>query len=69
MKDILFDEKIAGSLHLTPGNAYEDAGNGNQSEITGIWCLSRGQNTVGTISFDGQVIRQDGHFVTEDLEC
>ena len=33
MKDILFDEKIAGSLHFTPGNAYDDACNGNKSEV------------------------------------
>lgn len=70
MKDILFDEKIAGSLHLTPGNAYEDAGNGNQSEIHwDLVLIQRPEYGGGTISFDGQVIRQDGHFVTEDLEC
>src|SRR5208283_877626 len=33
MCDILFDEKIAGSLHFTPGQAYEDCGNGNKSAI------------------------------------
>ena len=33
MKDTLFDEKIAGSFHLTPGAAYEDAFNGNKSAV------------------------------------
>ena len=33
MRDILFDEKIAGSFHLTPGNAYDEADNGNRSKI------------------------------------
>ena len=33
MCDILFDEKIAGSLHFTPGQAYEDADNGNRSAV------------------------------------
>ena len=33
MKDILFDEKISGSIHFTPGACYEDAYNGNQSAI------------------------------------
>ena len=33
MRDILFDEKIAGSFHLTPGQAYEEADNGNRSQV------------------------------------
>ena len=33
MCDILFDEKIAGSLHFTPGQAYEIADNGNRSAV------------------------------------
>jgi len=33
MKDTLFDEKIAGSLHLTPGQCYDEAPNGNHSAI------------------------------------
>jgi len=33
MRDILFDEKIAGSFHFTPGQAYEDADNGNRSQV------------------------------------
>jgi aminopeptidase len=68
MKDILFDEKIAGSLHFTPGNAYEDAGNGNQSEIHwDLVLIQRPDYGGGTIQFDDEVIRRDGLFVTEDL--
>ncbi|MBC7334594.1 MAG: aminopeptidase, partial [Actinobacteria bacterium] len=33
IKDILFDEKIMGSFHLTPGNCYKEAFNGNESAI------------------------------------
>ena len=33
MRDILFDEKISGSFHFTPGQAYEDADNGNRSQV------------------------------------
>ena len=33
MKDTLFDEKIAGSIHFTPGQAYKAADNGNKSSI------------------------------------
>ena len=68
MKDILFDEKIAGSLHFTPGNAYDDACNGNKSEVHwDLVLIQRPEYGGGTISFDGEVIRQDGMFVKEVL--
>ncbi|HWE36206.1 MAG TPA: aminopeptidase [Isosphaeraceae bacterium] len=70
MRDILFDEKIAGSFHLTPGNAYDEADNGNRSKIH--WDLVQIQRREfggGTIAFDGQPIRIDGHFVPEDLRA
>jgi aminopeptidase len=68
MRDILFDEKIAGSFHLTPGNAYDEADNGNRSKIH--WDLVQIQRSDyggGTITFDGQPIRVDGLFVDEEL--
>ena len=68
MKDILFDEKIAGSLHFTPGRAYEDADNGNRSEIHwDLVLIQRPEFGGGTIEFDGEVIRRDGIFLPEDL--
>ena len=70
MRDILFDEKIAGSFHLTPGNAYDEADNGNRSKIH--WDLVQIQRTDyggGTIAFDGVPIRVDGRFVPEDLQA
>ena len=68
MKDILFDEKIAGSIHLTPGNAYEDADNGNRSEIHwDLVLIQRPEYGGGTMTFDGDVVRRDGLFVVEDL--
>lgn len=69
MKDILFDEKIAGSIHFTPGQAYEDADNGNRSEIH--WDMVMIQTPEyggGEIWFDGQLIRKDGLFVVDDLK-
>jgi len=69
MKDILFDEKIMGSFHLTPGNAYDDADNGNRSEVH--WDLVMIQTQAhggGEIRFDGEVVRKDGLFVPEDLQ-
>ena len=68
MRDILFDEKIAGSFHLTPGNAYDEADNGNRSKIH--WDLVQIQTPEyggGTIAFDGVPIRVDGRFVDEQL--
>jgi aminopeptidase len=68
MKDILFDEKIAGSMHFTPGNAYDDACNGNKSEIHwDLVLIQRPDYGGGTIAFDGEVIRRDGMFVVDDL--
>jgi len=68
MKDILFDEKIAGSLHFTPGNAYDDACNGNKSEVHwDLVLIQRPEYGGGTISFDGNVIRKDGMFVDDRL--
>lgn len=70
MNDILFDEKIAGSIHFTPGNCYDDAYNGNQSAIH--WDLVLIQTPEyggGEIWFDNVLIRKDGRFVLPELEC
>ncbi|MFT3788174.1 MAG: aminopeptidase [Tepidisphaeraceae bacterium] len=68
MKDILFDEKIAGSFHFTPGNAYEDCGNGNKSQIHwDMVCIQRPEYGGGEICFDGKLIRKDGLFVLPEL--
>ncbi|MHC4989671.1 MAG: aminopeptidase [Planctomycetota bacterium] len=69
MKDILFDEKIAGSIHLTPGRAYEDADNGNRSEIHwDLVLIQRPECGGGSIHFDGELVRENGRFVTDDLK-
>lgn len=70
MLDILFDEKIAGSFHFTPGQAYEEADNGNRSEIHwDLVTIQRPEYGGGEVSFDGELIRKDGLFVTEDLQA
>jgi aminopeptidase len=69
MKDTLFDEKIRGSLHLTPGRAYEDADNGNRSSVH--WDLVLIQTPEwggGEIYFDDVLVRKDGRFVLPELE-
>ncbi len=67
--DILFDEKIAGSLHLTPGQAYEECDNGNRSAVHwDMVLIQRPQWGGGEIWFDNELIRKDGLFVTRDLK-
>lgn len=69
MKDILFDEKIAGSIHLTPGNAYKEANNGNQSQIHwDLVLMMDPPSGGGEIHFDDRLIRKDGRFVLPELE-
>jgi aminopeptidase len=70
MRDILFDEKIAGSFHFTPGQAYEGiADNGNRSQVH--WDLvniQRKDYGGGEIWFDGNLIRKDGKFLPRELQ-
>jgi aminopeptidase len=69
MKDILFDEKIAGSIHFTPGNAYDDADNGNRSQVHWDLVLRMTPDAGGgEVWFDDVKIRQDGLFVLPELE-
>lgn len=68
MLDILFDEKIAGSFHFTPGQAYEIADNGNRSSIHwDMVCMQDEAHGGGEIRFDNEVIRKNGRFTTPDL--
>jgi len=69
MRDILFDEKIAGSFHLTPGEAYEKADNGNRSQVHwDLVCIQRPEYGGGEIRFDGKLVRKDGLFVLAGLK-
>jgi len=68
MRDILFDEKIAGSFHFTPGQAYEDADNGNRSQVHwDMVNIQRPDYGGGEVWFDGKLIRRDGEFVPAKL--
>ncbi|MDQ6655132.1 MAG: aminopeptidase [Verrucomicrobiota bacterium] len=68
MRDILFDEKIAGSFHFTPGQAYEDADNGNRSQVHwDMVNIQRPDYGGGEIYFDGKLIRRDGDFLPKEL--
>jgi aminopeptidase len=69
MGDILFDEKIAGSIHFTPGASYDDAFNGNKSAVH--WDLVLIQTPAyggGEIYLDDVLVRKDGLFVIDELK-
>ncbi len=69
MKDILFDEKIKGSFHFTPGNSYDEADNGNKSEVHwDMVCIQTEDYGGGEIYFDDVLIRKNGRFVLDELE-
>lgn len=69
MKDTLFDEKIAGSLHFTPGQAYEETDNSNRSAVHwDLVLIQRPEYGGGEVYFDDRLIRKDGRFVVPELE-
>lgn len=69
MKDTLFDEKIDGSFHFTPGNCYDDCNNGNKSAIHwDLVCIQRQEYGGGEMYFDDVLIRKDGRFVVPELQ-
>lgn len=69
MKDTLFDEKIAGSFHFTPGSSYDDCFNGNKSAIHwDLVCIQTPAHGGGEIYFDDILVRKDGRFVLPQLE-
>lgn len=69
MGDILFDEKIIGSIHFTPGAAYKECYNGNDSNIHwDLVLIQRKEYGGGELYFDDKLIRKDGLFVIDELE-
>lgn len=67
--DILFDEKVAGSLHFTPGCCYDDAYNGNKSQVHwDLVLIQRAEFGGGEIWFDDKLIRKDGLFLPKQLQ-
>src|SRR5438876_3881876 len=68
MRDILFDEKMAGSFHFTPGQAYQEADNGNRSQVHwDMVNIQREDYGGGEIYFDGTLVRRDGVFLPKQL--
>lgn len=70
MLDTLFDEKIKGSFHFTPGNAYDDCDNGNRSAIHwDLVCIQTEAYGGGEMYFDDVLVRKDGVFVVDKLKA
>lgn len=70
MKDTLFDEKIKGSIHFTPGGCYDECDNGNKSAIHwDLVFIQRPEYGGGEIWFDDVLVRKDGIFIPEQLQC
>jgi len=70
MKDTLFDEKIAGSIHFTPGSCYDECDNGNKSaQHWDLVLIQTPDYGGGEIFFDDVLVRKDGRFVLPELEC
>jgi aminopeptidase len=69
MKETLFDEKISGSIHFTPGNSYDDCFNGNRSSLHwDLVLIQTAEAGGGEIWLDGTLVRKDGLFVVPELE-
>ena len=70
MKNTLFDEKIMGSFHFTPGACYDDCDNGNRSALHwDLVCIQTPECGGGEMYFDGVLVRKDGRFVLPELAC
>jgi len=66
----LFDEKIMGSFHFTPGACYDECDNGNRSALHwDLVCIQTPEHGGGEIWFDGVLVRKDGRFVLPELEA
>ena len=69
MGDILYDEKICGSLHFTPGTCYNECDNGNYSQVHwDLVLIQREDYGGGEVYFDDVLIRKDGLFVIDELK-
>jgi aminopeptidase len=60
-KQILFDEKIGGTVHLAVGSSYTDTGGVNQSAIH--WDMVCDLRQGGAIHLDGELFQENGKFV------
>ncbi|GAA4726414.1 aminopeptidase [Brevibacillus fulvus] len=69
MYNTLFDEKMAGSIHLALGQAYPMAENGNVSNLhLDLVLCQLPEFGGGSLFFDNVLIRKDGMFQPPELQ-
>lgn len=64
-KNILFDEKIGGTIHMAVGQSYKQTGGLNKSTIH--WDMISDMKNGGQIIVDERLIYENGKFIAEDL--
>ena len=65
-KNILFDEKIGGSMHMAIGEAFKEAGGVNESAIH--WDMINDMKECGKIYADGELFYEKGYFLGQVLK-
>lgn len=60
-KNILFDEKIGGTIHMAVGQSYKQTGGKNMSSIH--WDMITDMKNGGQIYADGEKIYENGEFI------
>lgn len=60
-KDILFDEKIGGSIHLALGQGYKETGSKNESALH--WDMIRDLRIGGELWFDDRLVQKNGKWL------
>ena len=61
VKNILFDEKIGGTIHIALGRAYKEGGGANESALH--WDMIKDLRNGGKIMVDGKIIQENGKFL------
>jgi aminopeptidase len=62
-RDILFDEKIGGTMHVALGGGFDEAGSENKSDLH--WDLICDLRTEGEVYADGELVWKAGSFLAE----
>ncbi len=64
-KNILFDEKLGGTVHLAIGRSYKETGGKNESSVH--WDLISDLREGGELYADGELLQRDGKFLDYDF--
>jgi aminopeptidase len=64
-KNVLFDEKLGGTVHLAIGRSYAQTGGKNDSSVH--WDLICDLRKGGELYVDNELLQKDGKFVGYDF--